>query len=138
MKNFTPYSCISPKGYIVNFDTQKRRKYTTLQEDRVLDLNRWGLSLREIVTHTHIPLTSVRNILIRRCKLLHKDQSKPSLSWLDRSECLSYYDMTSHSFDYVKNRYPQYYLNKDGKVFIHVTYINEYYFGHKGHKDRYI
>lgn len=120
-----------------NFDTQRRLKYTKQDVEKIKDRVRWSLSVREIAGNLGIPYSSVYNIMKREGMVITKDQTKPSLSYLDRKECEYQYDMSSSQFDYATSKYKHMVIRKDGKVFLHYKYFSEYVFDKKGYTNNY-
>ena len=133
-QNEEKYSCISPNGFTVNFDTQKRRVYTDETEGKIVSLKFGGMSIRKIAKELSIPPGSIPYIL-KKHGCTSGSQQKPGLNWIDRAEARMQFDMNNAQFDYVKLAYPQYYKNINGKAFIHVYYGYDYIEMHKGYSD---
>ena len=134
---FKQYSCITRNGFTVNFDTQKRTKYSETDISNIRDRVRWGLVIREIAGNLSIPVSSVYNIMKREGMIRFKDQSKPSLNYLDRKECKYQYGMSNSQFDYATRRYKHLSINRDGKVYLHYKYFSDYVYGRKGYENNY-
>ena len=134
---FKQYSCVTRNGYVVDFDTQRRSKYSETDVSNIKDRVRWGLSVREIGGALNIPHPSVYNIMKREGMIRFKDQSKHSLSYLDRKECEYQYGMKSSQFDYATSRYKHLSVRKDGKVYLHYKYFSDYVYGRKGYRNNY-
>lgn len=125
---------ITRNGYLVDFDTTKRTKYSDDIIKRVLDLRRWSLSLRDISGNTGIPLSSVRNILLREKKLYVDFTNLNTLTWLTREQCRLYYDLSDKQFDYVFQAYPELTKKVNYTRFINRSYITNYMYDKKAYK----
>ena len=134
---YVEFSCISRNGYVVNFDTQRRKKYGKEIEDKIQKLIDENTSIRGISSIVGIPASSVNNIVVREAMRQPSDRSKPSLNYLERSECRYQYDMSDSQFDYATGRYKHLSIRRNGKVYLHYKYFSDYFYGGKGYSDNY-
>lgn len=128
---------ITRNEYLVDYDTTRRKKYTDEQIAQVLKFRRYGLSMRELSTRLNIPLSSIRNILLREKKLYNDTSTEVSYKWVNREQARLQYGLSEKSFDYVKRAYPEFHKKVNYTAYIHVNYINDYYYGKKAYKERY-
>ena len=131
----TSYSCISPNGFVTSFDTQKRTKYFEADHKRILDLRRWGLSIREVASTTGIPFGSIHYIL-RKYNAITLEKPKTDISYLDRKQWEYIYDVNSSAFNYAVKRYPHLVWRSGRRVYLHCSYYNDYIFDKKAYKLR--
>lgn len=128
---------ITRNGYLVGYNTTRRKKYTDEQIAQVLKFRGYGLSMRELSTRLDIPLSSIRNILLREKKLYTDTVTESGLKWLNRQQAKDYYGVSSKSFDYVKRAYPDLHKKINYTAYIHIDYISDYYYGKKAYERSY-
>lgn len=123
-------------GFLVDFDTTKRKKYSDKKRREVARLKRLGLSIRKIALELSIPAGSIHYIL-KEFNLFFPSAEKPNSNYLTRAEARYLYDITDSQFDYACSFYKQYIVKANNVVFLHVDYIFNYIEDKKGYKDRY-
>lgn len=123
-------------GFLVDYDTQKRKKYSDKKRKEVARLKMLGLSIRKIAIELNIPAGSIHYIL-REFNLINPYTDKPNREYLTRAEARYLYDITDSQFDYACAYHKKYIFKANGKVFLHVDYIFNYIEDKKGYKDRY-
>lgn len=123
-------------GFIVGYDTTKRKKYNDSIRKEVARLKKLGLSIRKIAIELDIPSGSIHYIL-REFNLIYPSAVKPNSNYLTRAEAKYLYDLTDAQFDYARTNHKKYTVKFNNVVFLHVDYIYEYIEDKKGYKDRY-
>jgi hypothetical protein len=134
MSEFESYSSLTVNGFIVDFDTQKRRKYFEVEENRILELKRWGLTIRNIASTMGIPFGSIHYILRKHGKVNH-EEPKTDIAYLDRKQWEYIYDITSSQYDYAVKKYPELTWRTGNRVYLHYSYFQDYILDKKGYKD---
>ena len=122
-------------GFLVPFDTTKRKKYTDKQRQEIARLKILGLSVRQIAKELKMPYGSIHYIL-KEFNLVFPSAVKLSHDYLTRSEAKYLYDITDAQFDYARTVHPRFTVKFNNVVFIHVDYIYDYIEDNKGYKDR--
>ena len=123
-------------GFLVDYDTQKRKKWSDEQRKEIARLKRLGLSIRKIAIELDIPAGSIHYIL-REFNLVFPSAEKPNSNYLTRAEARYLYDITDSQFDYACSYHKKYIVKANNVVFLHVDYIFDYIEDKKGYKDRY-
>lgn len=123
-------------GFLVPFDTQKRKKYSDKTRKEIARLRVFGLSTRKIAEKLGIPHGSIHYIL-REFNLVSSEAIRPSTKYFTRSELNYMYDITDAQFDYARTAHPEFTEVNNGVVFLHTDYVYDYILDNKGYKDRY-
>ena len=123
-------------GFLVPFDTTKRKKYNDKQRQEIARLKVLGLSTRKIAEKLDIPHGSIHYIL-REFNLVNSEAIRPSTKYFTRSELNYMYNLTDAQFDYARTAHPEFTEVNNGVVFLHIDYVYDYVLDNKGYKDRY-
>lgn len=90
--------------FLVDFDTQRRTKYSEETKNKIVELKKSGLSIRKIAKKLNIPFGSIHYILRNKNEIVFNSQ-RPSMNYINRAEARYLYDMSDSSWDYYRGRY---------------------------------
>lgn len=134
MTNYKQFNAKTRYGFVVNFDTQKRRKYSDEQEAEIVQLKRWCLTIREIAYRMKIPFGSIHYILRKHGEIMY-EKPRPHRDYLDVKQFEYLYGLTESQFYYATRRYKHLVKCTGKRVYLHYSYYQEYIFDKKAYKD---
>lgn len=106
----------SKNGYLVGYDTQKRKKYSDEKRLEIVNMKRNGMSIRKIAKALDIPNGSIHYILREYGEVVLFSE-RPSVNHIKRAEADYLYDVKGYSFDYFRGTYPEYFIKVGNTVY---------------------
>lgn len=106
----------SKNGYLVGYDTQKRKKYSDEKRLEIVNMKRSGMSIRKIAKALDIPNGSIHYILREYGEVVLFSE-RPSVNHIKRAEADYLYNVKGYSFDYFRGTYPEYFVKVGNTVY---------------------